>query len=209
MPIKEKEWIVTHNKENVYKAYEKIASWMDEHRNRTLFEKPYLDHVISYLQPGGTVLDLGCGTGEPLGQYFIDAGFQVTGVDGSKKMLEIAKERCPTIKFILSDMRVLDLKERFDGIVAWHSFFHLPPDNQKAMFHIFVSHLKPGGVLLFTSGPEEGEVWSDNGGENLYHASLSPEQYKNLLTQHGFKLIDHKACDPECQGATVWLAKLV
>jgi len=199
---------MANNKDAVYKTYEKIADWMDEHRSRTLFEKPYLDRTIAYLEPNATILDLGCGTGEPIGQYFVDAGFQVTGVDGSNKMLEIAKSRCPKIRFILNDMRTINLNEKFDGIVAWHSFFHLSQDDQRAMFKTFASHLKTGGVLLFTSGPEAGEVWSDNGGENLYHASLSPEEYKALLKQHGFALIEHKTSDPECGNATVWLAKL-
>lgn len=199
---------MTNEKDNVYKTYEKIAHWMDEHRSRELFEKPYLDRVIAYLKPGATVLDLGCGTGEPIGQYFADAGFHVTGVDGSTKMLEIARKRCPKMRFILHDMRTINLSEQFNCIIAWHSFFHLSQDDQKVMFTTFKSHLKTDGILLFTSGHEAGEVWGDNGGENLYHASLSPEEYKNLLQQQGFALIEHKISDPECGDATVWLAKL-
>lgn len=84
---------MANNKNDACKTYEKIADWMDEHRSRTLFEKRYLDRTIAYLKPKATVLDLGCGTGEPIGQYFIDVGFQVTGVDGSTRMLEIARSR--------------------------------------------------------------------------------------------------------------------
>jgi hypothetical protein len=76
------------------------------------------------------------------------------------------------------------------------------------MFKTFVSHLKSGGVLLFTSRPEEGEVWGDNGGENLYHASLSPNEYKKLLKLYGFVLVEYKISDPECGEATIWFARL-
>ena len=62
---------MNNNQEDVCKSYEKIANWMDKHRSRELFERPYLDRVIVCLKPGATVLDLGCGTGEPIGQYFI------------------------------------------------------------------------------------------------------------------------------------------
>ncbi len=199
---------MTNDKDSVCKAYEKIADWMDEHRRRDLFEKAWLDKAIALLPKESRVLDLGCGTGEPMGQYFIDAGFQVTGVDGSNKMLEIAKSRCPKIGFILSDMRTINLHEKFDCIIAWHSFFHLSQDDQRKMFKTFASHLNPSGVLLYTSGPEAGEVWSDNGGENLYHASLSPDEYKALLKQHGFTLVEYKISDPECGDATVWLARI-
>jgi cyclopropane fatty-acyl-phospholipid synthase-like methyltransferase len=191
---------------DVYKTYEKIAHWMDEHRSRTLFEKPYLDKVITYLKSDAKVLDLGCGTGEPIGQYFVDSGFQVIGVDASTEMLKIAKSRCPNIKFILADMRCLKLDDQFDCIVAWHSFFHLSQDEQRAMFKTFALHLQIGGILLFTSGPESGEVWSDNGGENLYHASLSPNEYKMILEDNSFTIIEYKISDPECGDATVWLA---
>jgi len=104
-------------------------------------------------------------------------------------------------------MRALNLNEKFDCIIAWHSFFHLPPEDQRKMFQTFALHLKSDGVLLFTSGPEAGEVWSDNGGELLYHASLSSEEYEKLLHQNRFTVIEHRISDPECDGATVWLAK--
>lgn len=195
-------------KDNVWEVYEKISDWMDQHRSRKLFEKPYLDNAITYLRPGAKVLDLGCGTGEPIGEYFVEQGYEVIGVDASKKMLEIAKRRCSNIKFILADMRYLDLDERFDLIIVWHSFFHLSPVDQRKMFPTFTDHLNNGGLLLFTSGPEAGEVWSNNGGENLYHSSLSTEEYQSLLHKHGFEVIIHKTEDPECRKATVWLAKL-
>lgn len=199
---------MTNNKDDVYKTYEKIADWYDEHRSRDLFEKAWLDKAIALLRKDSKILDLGCGMGEPIGQYFIDAGFQVTGVDASTKMLEIAKSRCPKIRFVLSDMRTIKLDEKFDCIIAWHSFFHLSQDNQRAMFKTFASHLKINGVLLFTSGQEAGEIWGDNGGENLYHASLSPDEYKALLQQHGFVVIEYKISDPKCGDATIWLARL-
>lgn len=74
--------------------------------------------------------------------------------------------------------------------------------------HIFKSHLNDKGILLFTAGSEAGEVWGDNGGESLYHASLSPQEYQELLQQFGFKLIMHKISDPNCGNATVYLARL-
>lgn len=62
-------------------------------------------------------------------------------------------------------------------------------------------------MLIFTTGPEYGEVWSDNGGHELYHASLSTEEYEQILTNNHFKVLVHKINDPECGGATVWVAQ--
>ncbi len=196
------------NKDKVYRSYEKIADWFDSVRMQDLsFEKPYLDMVTTHIKPNGKILDLGCGTGLPVAKYFVDAGFQVTGIDGSQNMIEKAKRYVPKATFYVQDMRHLCLEEKFDAIVLWHSFFHLPADDQKLMFAVLEKHMNPAGILLFTSGHEAGEVWSDNGGENLYHASLSTSEYKELLEKYNFEVITHKIEDANCGDATVWVAK--
>ncbi|HSW70048.1 MAG TPA: class I SAM-dependent methyltransferase [Gammaproteobacteria bacterium] len=146
---------------------------------------------------------------EKIAQFFIDKGFKVTGVDGSKKMIELCQKRFPTQQWMVSDMRDIHLNQQFDVILAWHSFFHLDHDSQRMMFKIFDAHIKLGGVLAFTSGEEEDEVWSDNGGQSLYHASLSTKEYKNLLKNASFKVLIHKIRDTKCGEATVWVAQKV
>ncbi len=191
----------------VYQSYDKMFNWYDEHRSRDLFEAAYLDLAISYLKPNAKILDLGCGMGEPIGKYFIDKGYQLTGIDGSSKLIDLAKNRFLQAEFMVGDMRKVSLKEKFDLVIAWNSFFHLSKDDQRLMFKIFEEHLNSGGILMFTSGPSEGEVWSDNGGEMLYHASLSPEEYKKLLAEHNFEIIKYALNDEECGGACVWVAR--
>lgn len=195
------------NKDRVFETYDIIADWYDEHRSRDLFEKSYLDLAISKLKPKATVLDIGCGMGEPIARYFVDQGFQLTGIDGSEKLLSMAEQNLPSSKFILADMRQLDLNETFDCLIAWDSFFHLSQDDQHAMFPIFEKHINSDGILIFTAGPDAGEVWSDNGGEDLYHASLSVDEYKALLAKHHFEVITSKINDEECRGHSVWVAR--
>ncbi|WP_347573682.1 class I SAM-dependent methyltransferase [Legionella sp.] len=199
--------MIKRNKNQVYKAYEKIVDWFDEARTKTLMEAEYLNLIISSIPAGASILDLGCGTGEPIAQYFIAKGFKVTGVDGSKKMIELCKKRFPNEEWLVSDMRELNLQRQFDVILAWHSFFHLDQASQRAMFQLFAAHIKPNGILTFTSGVEEGEVWANNGGEELYHASLSTREYEHLLNAASFKVLVHKINDPHCGEATVWVAR--
>jgi 2-polyprenyl-3-methyl-5-hydroxy-6-metoxy-1,4-benzoquinol methylase len=196
------------NKDKVYECYEKIVDWFDDARTKTLMESEYLNLIVNSVSAGGSVLDLGCGTGEPLAQFFIDKGFRVTGVDGSKKMIELCKKRFPSEQWIVADMRDINLQQ-FDVILAWHSFFHLDKESQRRMFKIFEAHLKPNGVLAFTSGDEEGEVWGNNGGQELYHASLSTDEYEKLLKAAAFKVLIHKIQDPQCGEATVWVAQKI
>jgi trans-aconitate methyltransferase len=195
------------NKTKVYEVYDEIINWFDEHRNKSLMEIEYLNLITNSIPQGGSILDLGCGTGEPIAQFFIDKGFKITGVDGSQKMIALCKKRFPDQNWIVTDMREFNLPQRFDAIIAWHSFFHLEHNCQRDMFKIFESHIKPNGILAFTSGTEHGEVWSNNGGKQLYHASLSIEEYKNLLRKTSFKMLIHKISDPKCGEATTWVAQ--
>lgn len=195
------------NKERVYEVYDEIIEWFDDERAKNLMELEYLNLIINKIPSQGSILDLGCGTGEPLAQFFINKSFNLTGVDGSHKMIALCQSRCPNARWINSDMRQIDFKEQFDAVLAWHSFFHLDHQSQREMFKIFQAHTKPGGILAFTSGVEEGEVWSDNGGQQLYHASLSTEEYQALLEKFSFTVLLHKIRDPNCGMATVWIAQ--
>jgi ubiquinone/menaquinone biosynthesis C-methylase UbiE len=193
--------------DDVARAYNKIAAWFDAHRKRTLMEQPYLDYLVQALRPGASILDLGCGTGEPILRFLAERRFEVTGVDASAAMIAIARARFPDTRLLVGDMRGLALDRKSDALVAWHSLFHLPHQDQRAMFGSFAHLLHPGGILVFTSGSAYGETWSDNGGEALYHASLDADEYRSLLAQHGFAVLRHAADDAACGGATVWIAQ--
>lgn len=194
-------------RKNTFEVYDKVADWFAENRDKGLMEKNYLDEVISHLNDDSCILDLGCGTGIPILGYFLSRKLNITGLDASSKILSIARKNFPSTSFIQADMRELSLNKRFDAIIAWHSFFHLPAEDQPAMFAKFQKHLNPGGILLFTSGTVHGEAWGQIGGENLFHGSLSTEEYQKLLTDHHFALLKHQTDDLDCGNATVWMAK--
>lgn len=197
-----------NEKKNVFKAYNLIADWFSENRHQEVMEKAYLDSLIKIIGKGAKVLDLGCGTGVPIMDYLLGQRMQVMGVDASYSMLNIAKRNFSSADFSQADMRQLSLSLKFDAIITWHSFFHLPPEDQPSMFQIFKSHLNSNGVLLFTSGKEYGEAWGMVGGINLFHGSLDTHQYRSLLETHGFRILQYKEDDPDCGNATVWMAQL-
>lgn len=195
----------------ISQTYEMISQWYIKNRSYDLFEKPWLDKAISRLKPNAHILDMGCGTGVPIDKYFLEQNFNVTGIDTCETFISEAKQSlCEYIQghFFTHDMRDLNLNQKFDFIIAWNSFFHLTPNDQKHMFPIFKKHLHDGGLLMMTTGPKSGEVYSDNGGGNLYHASLDASEYQNLLKAYGFEIIDFKLMDEHCNDHTVWLARL-
>lgn len=193
---------------DIIRLYEEEGDfWLKERSKSPFFERKYLDWLVANAPIGSQVLDLGCGDGWPIASYIIEQGFLVTGVDGAKPMVEKAKARFPDHEWVLADMRTLALGKTFQAIVAWDSFFHLTRVEQAAMFAIFKSHLVAGGSLLFTAGPKNGEAIGDLNGKPLYHASLSPEEYRALLAKHGFQEVAFDPEDPDCGGHSVWRAK--
>jgi trans-aconitate methyltransferase len=198
---------MTSPAEQIIGLYERHAHQWDRVRGRSLMEREWLDLFASLVPAGGSVLDLGCGAGEPIARYLIDHGFRIHGVDSAPTLVAMCRARFPAHAWEVGDMRTLALGTRFDGVVAWDSFFHLPWEDQRRMFPIFRKHANAGAALLFTSGPRHAEAIGDFEGEALYHASLAEDEYRSLLHDNGFRVVRHVAEDPGCGGHTVWLAQ--
>jgi trans-aconitate methyltransferase len=194
--------------ERVIGLYQRHALEWDKERNRTLFEKAWLDRFLALVPNKASILDIGCGSAEPIAHYFIEKGHEVTGIDSSSAFISICRERFPNLRWMLADMRELSLNQRFCGILAWDSFFHLCPLDQQRMFPIFRSHAAPKAALMFTSGTAHGTAIGTYKDEPLYHGSLDEAEYRALLDDNGFDIVSHVVEDPNCGHRTVWLAQL-
>lgn len=186
--------------------YDAEAVRWDRDRARGLTERPWLDLLLAHVPVGGAVLDLGCGSGDPIAAYLLEQGRAVTGVDFSPAMLEIARRRFPAACWIEADMRALELDHPFHGIVGWDSFFHLSRDEQRALIPRLARHLLPGGGLLLTVGPQDGVALGEVGGRTVYHASLSPDEYRARLGTEGLEVERFDLDDPGCGGRCVLFA---
>ena len=187
-------------------VYEKQASAWDEQRPKVFFEKKWLDRFVAFLPPGGEVLDAGCGAGVPIAQYLFEQNFQVTGVDAAPTMVRMSASRFPQGKWLVMDIRSLALAQRFDGIVGWDSFFHLDPAEQRSTLAAFCRHLRPNGALLLTIGDKAGEVLGVVAGQQVYHASLDPAEYEEILRSAGFAEVTIVLRDKDCGGHSLLLA---
>jgi cyclopropane fatty-acyl-phospholipid synthase-like methyltransferase len=194
------------SRDAIVDLYERHSDVYDRDRGRSLQERAWLDRFLGHVPAGGTVLDIGCGMGEPIARYIIEHGFSVVGIDSSPSMIARCRARFPDHDWIVADMRELALGRRFEGVMAWDSFFHLGVDDQRAMFPRFAAHAEPGAPLMFTSGTSEGEAIGSWCNEPLYHASLDPAEYERLLASNGFRVREHVAEDAQCGHHTVWLA---
>jgi SAM-dependent methyltransferase len=182
------------------------AAWLAD-RGTDLHERPWLDRFAAPLPQGATILDVGCGSGDPIARYLIARGFSITGIDSSPTLVGIARSKLPFAEWIAADMRALQLDRLFSALLAWNSLFHLTPTDQRSMFARFAAHAAPGAMLMFTSGPAHGDEIGSWRGEPLYHGSLDPVEYSHLLDVHGFDIVDHCTKEPVRGRALVWLAR--
>jgi len=95
------------------------------------------------------ILELGCGTGQHA-KLLCKSGYNVTGVDKSKAMLESAiNSDCFTA--IEGDARCIRLNKTFDAVIAlFHVFSYMVSNDDVQNFLITANkHLKVGGTLMF------------------------------------------------------------
>lgn len=193
--------------ETTQETYEREAAAYDAQRGRGLFERGWLERTLRDVQKGGGVLDLGCGAGEPIGRYLYEQGYTLTGVDFSQAMLAMFQSRFPKATAIRADMRSLALDQSFDAIIGWGSFFHLTMDEQRAALPRIAAHLNPGGRLLLTVGPGEGEAMGHVNGSRVYHASLNEAEYRAILCAAGCETESFVPNDAKTHGHTLLLAR--
>ncbi len=187
-------------------VYERQAAVFDQHRNRSGLESAWLATFAERLPETGSVLDLGCGAGEPVASELIARGFSLTGVDYANAMLELARSRFPDHEWLEADIRTLVIDRQFDGVISWDGFFHLSPDEQRRVLPRFADYVTAGGPLLLTVGPGAGEVTGQVGNESVYHASLDPAEYQQLLQEAGFGELTFVARDENSGGRSIVLA---
>lgn len=193
--------------EDVRSVYDRKAVPFGAHRRNSTMEVGWLKRFASAVPTGSEVLDLGCGTGDPVARWLLEQGFAVTGADFSTEMLRLARSNFPDALWVEADMRRLNLGRGFDGIIAWHSFFHLTVAEQRAALPLICDHLRPGGVLMMTLGTQEGEAHGHVDGDIVYHASLDDAEYRAILHTHGVAVEDFVHNDQSCGGTNVLFAR--
>ncbi len=151
--------------------------------------------VALALPPGARILDVGCGSGW-LSEYFARFGYNVTGIDISPGLIELARQRLEslpfaadhehgtTYRFLVHDIEAAALDEKFDAIVCYDALHHFA--DERAVFKHLFAMLPYGGQLFVMEGEQPAEE-SASGTElrgvmEKYGTLESPYSREYLLT---------------------------
>lgn len=170
------------------KSYDKICEQWHDYRRKSKINTCIVDFA-KRIKPGGKILDIGCGTGYPIGQYFSDHGFSVTGIDVSKKMLEKAVSlHLPNARFILKGLLEFVPSEQYDGVVAFDSLWYIAKNRQTEIYGLVGSWMKKGAYFLFTHGKTDGEISGEMYGQPFHYSALCVNEVHALLLKNGFRI---------------------
>ena len=104
-------------------------------------------------EPGVKILDLGCGTGLELGEYFaLNPTARVTGIDLAAGMLRALEEKFPERDVTLICGSYFDepFGEGFDGAVSVESLHHFTQAEKIPLYRKLRDALKDGGAFILT-----------------------------------------------------------
>lgn len=148
-------------------SYDKFSKYYDQVMGDRSAAANYIRDLIELYHPRAkTLLEIACGSGGLLGR--LSEFYDVTGLDRSRAMLAVARERLPNLQLLRQDMTSFRIDRRFDAIVcAFDSINHLRRfSDWRKTFRCVAGHLNGGGVFVFdvnTSGKlkrlAEGPAW--------------------------------------------------
>lgn len=131
------------------------------------------------LPEGGSILDLGCGSGRD-SLAFYENEFEVTPLDGSEEMCALA-EIHTDLEVLHMTFDELDFDEVFDGVWACASLLHVPEDEMPDVLKKIGQALKPGGILFISV--KEGDFAGIRNGR--YFVDYSKNKLSELVEDTG------------------------
>ena len=135
------------------------------------------EYFLAKLKKGSHILDFGCGSGRDT-KYFLEQGYNVDAVDGSKELCKLASEYTG-IKVKNMFFQELSEVDKYDGIWACSSILHLQTDELVDVMRKMVVALKENGIIYtsFKYGIFAGER---NG---RFFTDMTEETFAEFLTE--------------------------
>ena len=169
-------------------SYNSIVKEWISHRNNTI--NTCIRDFCELLPENAHVLDIGCGTGNPIDKYLNQKGFSVVGIDISEKMIEEAQKlNLSNTVFMLKDFIDFTSSEKFDAVIAFDSIWHIEENMQEAVYIKVSQLLHSKGYFIFTHGKENGTIKGNMFSEEFIYSAFSANKVKELIEQNGMDIV--------------------
>lgn len=163
---------------------------------QTRIEDYFLEKLVKLVPDRAGVLDLGCGSGDPVDVYLVKRGFNVTGVDFCSRLITLAKRNVPQGRFIEGDLSKVDFdEESFDAVISLYAIFHLPRKEHEDLFVKIKNLVKRNGIMLVTLGTSDYEYGEEQdwcGAPVMAWSMYDPDRYKEMITKTGLVILDSR-----------------
>jgi cyclopropane fatty-acyl-phospholipid synthase-like methyltransferase len=176
----------------VERGYDRVAHDYARLEGETAWPRMrWLKKVLDGLEPGSSVLDLGCGSGDPA-DVEIAREHRVTGVDISQAQINLARQNVPAGDFIHGDAGSVEFPAAcFDAVVSFYTLEHIPREEHATLLRRIHHWLGPRGLLLLSleAGDADG-VFGQWLGVPMYFSCFDPETVKRLVNEAGFEIVE-------------------
>jgi len=169
-------------------AYNKNYS---KYTDKFMDYNPYAIHINNFaglLEENFKVLDIGCGPGNVAKQLCAVKRLEITGIDLSSEMLELARKNVPNGEFYLQDSRTASfMPESFDAVMLSFSIVHLDDGEMHEVLTNAIKWLRSGGYLYvsFMEGKEPGFETTSFSPQPIYFNYFEETAIEDLLKENG------------------------
>jgi len=151
----------------------------------------WLRKLLNRLEPGSSVLDLGCGSGDPA-DVEISKEHKVTGIDISQTQINLARQNVPTGHFLQGDAGSVEFPPTsFDAVVSFYTLEHIPREEHKTVLRCIYKWLRAGGLLLISiEAGDFDDVMGEWLGVPMFISCFDPETMRRMVNEAGFELFE-------------------
>lgn len=151
----------------------------------------WLDKLVRRLEPGSSVLDLGCGSGDPA-DVELAKMHQVTGVDISGTQIDLARHNVPAGTFVHGDAASVEFPPAsLDAVISFYALEHIPRREHQALLGRMHRWLRAGGLLLLSmEAGEYDDVVGEWLGVRMVISCFDPDTTARMVEEAGFELLE-------------------
>ena len=194
-------------------TYDRLAPRYDDWSARVVpaLREQWARKVGDFIERGERVVELGCGTGVPVGRLLSER-YGYTGVDASAEMLGKARATLPHATLMHADMSTVEFPTQSIGaVISFYAISHLAREHHAQLFGSIASWLRADGVFVGNlsshDDPESVEAsWLEAG--PMRWSGFDATANEQLLADVGLRIVEsdiiHQVEPDGCQIRPMW-----